>query len=107
LPIPDLIREHGAGGQHLHAGTHDAGVSLGNDLQARIVALLPRKQLTAAQASRRHDRKAEIKIVAPRALVVANEVLSEAACRFSSTDGFIARPVIRPATCSGERPIRP
>ena len=38
----DLVGEHRAGREHLHARHGDAGIVLGHHLQGRIVALLRR-----------------------------------------------------------------
>ena len=74
----DLVGEHGAGGEHLHAGHRDARGVLGHHLEIGIVALLPGKQVGRAHSGRRRDGEAEIEVVPARVLVVAQQVLAEA-----------------------------
>ena len=64
--------------QHLHAGDDDAVGVLVDHLEARIVALLPRKEIAGADAGRRRHGKAQEKVVLARMVVIAQQPLARA-----------------------------
>ena len=71
---PDLVGEHRAGGQHLHAGDHHAIVLLAHDPQRRDGEVLLHVELGVARGLRRDHRVGGVGVVLPHVLVILEQV---------------------------------
>ena len=72
---PDVVGEHRAGGQHLHAGDDDAVVLLAHHAQGRHRKILLEIEIRIARRLRRQHGIGNVKIVVAGVLVVAQHVV--------------------------------
>ena len=72
---PDVVCEHRAGGEHLHAGDDDAVVRLAHHAQGRHRQILLEVEIRIARRLRRQHGVGNIEIVVAGVLVVAQHVV--------------------------------
>ena len=72
---PDVVCEHRAGGEHLHAGDDDAVILLAHHAQGRHRQILLEIEIRIARGLRRQHRISNVKIVVAGMLVIAQHVV--------------------------------
>ena len=72
---PDFVGEHGAGGEHFHAGDHDAGIVLADDAQRRHWDVLAMIEFRIARGLRRHHGVNGVDIVVADMTIIGEQII--------------------------------